>query len=57
MWKETNAYRFVIRISEGTLGNPRSRRENTIQMDIIAIRLISLDWINFPSIWTSGGLL
>jgi len=46
-----------IRKSEGTLGNPRSRRENTIQMDIIAIRLISLDWINFPSIWTSGGLL
>jgi hypothetical protein len=57
MWKKTNAYRIVIWKPEGTLGSPRSRWEYNIQKNIIAKRSIGLDWINSPSIWTSGGLL
>jgi len=57
VWKKTNAYRIVTGKPKGTLGSPKSRRESNIQKNIIAIRLISLEWINSPSIWTSGGLL
>ena len=55
--KDLNAYRIVIGKPEGKLGSHRSRCENSIQKNIIAIRLIGLDWIYAPSIWTSGGLL
>jgi hypothetical protein len=56
MWKKINAYRIVIGKPEGTLGSRRSRWVNNVQKNIIAIRLISLDWINSPIIWTSGWL-
>jgi hypothetical protein len=42
MWKKTNAYRIVTGKPEGTLWSPRSRWENDIQKNIIAIRLIGL---------------
>ena len=55
--EDNKCIQIVTGKPEGTLGSPRSRWENNIRKNIIAIRLIGLEWINSPSIWTSSGLM